>query len=223
MRKFIFLSLLLSILLFSLGGCKEQQPAVVPEQPYFTAICGSTIMVSGNLYRLEQGEQIQISAIHPSGIASISYRLGDGELITQETRDSIWIDLPAQLSGQGIFSLNVYVTAQDGNESDWAQYLLTTTTVPLLSLYYQEKLLEPDTEYTLEAGAVLTCQAQHPQGVKQINYRLGQQEIESLPGEQGQIVIDPAFLSRGSFSLNVQAEAVDGAVSLWQQYLFVLP
>lgn len=218
-RRRLLIILVLAVLLLA-GACSDSQTEAEP--PYFTAVCGAKIMVPGNLYRLTSDEQILISAVHPSGIASITYRFGDGELIQEATEGTLLLSLPQEFSGTGIFSLNVYVTAKDGNESSWAQYLLTTTTVPELSLYDGEKLLTPDQEYVFTPGSALICTATHPQGVASITYRLGDQELQTIEGGEGEIAVAEDFISQGRFSLNIQATATDGAQSPWRQYLFVV-
>ncbi|MCR4963121.1 MAG: hypothetical protein K6B40_04495 [Firmicutes bacterium] len=218
-KRRLTLAVLLLVMLLPLSAC-VRQPAAEP--PYFTAVCGAKIMVPGNLYRLTNAEHILISAVHPSGIASIAYRFGDGDLMHAASDGSLLLDLPQDFAGKGIFSLNVYVTARDGNQSPWAQYLLTTTTVPELSLYDGDKLLTPDQEYPFTPGHALTYTAEHPQGVQEVAYRLGEQELQTVSGSEGEIAVPEDFIQKGRFSLNIQVTAADGARSPWRQYLFAV-
>ncbi|MEG1662333.1 MAG: hypothetical protein RR332_07430, partial [Clostridiales bacterium] len=87
---------------------------------------------------------------------------------------------------------------------------------------YQEKRLEPDTEYTIPKDAILIYTASHAQGIAAVSYRLGDSPLIIQQQEKGEIVLPENFLTRGDFSLNLQGEAKNGAKSPWQQFLFVI-
>ena len=219
MRKFMLLCCCLLLLFCAACADQEQVPQ---EQPTFTAQSGETVLQGGNLYRLESAAPIIVSGEHPLGISAVSYRIGEGELITEQTTEPLTITLPAELSGSGIFSLNVQVISADGLASAWQQYLLTTTVAPLLKVYYNDELLPDSNEYLLKQGAVLHLTAVHSSGIEKICYRLGEAELTEIAADQTDITISEDFISTGSFSLNVYALAADGSRSSWQQYIFTI-
>lgn len=219
MRK-ILLICCCFILLFS-AACAEESP-IPTQQPTFTAQSGEIVLQAGNLYRLDATAQITVSGEHPLGISAVSYRIGEEELITEQTAEPLTITLPAELSGSGIFSLNVQVISADGVASAWQQYLLTTTVAPLLYVYYNDELLPDGNEYMLNEGAVLKLVAEHSSGIEKLCYRLGEGELIEIAADRTEITISEDFIHKGSFSLNVYAKASDGSRSSWQQYIFTI-
>ena len=198
--------------------------AVVVANPVVTVKVNDTTVSTASKAIIDEGQVINISATQTSGINQIQYKIGTSSVQTISGASGS-VTIPTSYTNTGIFSLQVIAYANDGTANDVVTYTFevvkeAVVANPVVTVKVNDTIVSKASKAIIDEGQVINTSATQTSGINQIQYKIGQETVQTISGASGNITIPTVYTNTGVFSLQVIAIANDGTNNPVVTYTF---